>query len=129
MTVLLIVHHSRRGADHLKLSAHFLNLLGLLLERCGQIVNLTFRRSNLCRLLFQQLVHRARRAASSTFAELAVSTYADRATANCVSRDAADKAGADEVRIADADRSAFTGGAGTGGCADVDVIAAVGEIA
>src|SRR4030095_9727068 len=80
MTVLLIVHHSRRGADHLKLSAHFLNLLGLLLERCGQIVNLTFRRSNLCRLLFQQLVHRARRAASSTFAELAVSTYADRAT-------------------------------------------------
>ena len=32
MTVLSISHDSRRGANHLKLSAHFLNLLGLLSE-------------------------------------------------------------------------------------------------
>src|SRR6267378_3896150 len=32
MTALSILHDSRRGANHLKLSAHFLNLLGLLSE-------------------------------------------------------------------------------------------------
>ena len=32
MTALSILHDSRRGANHLKLSAHFLNLLGLLFE-------------------------------------------------------------------------------------------------
>ena len=31
-TVLSILHHSRRGADHLKLGAHFLDLGGLLFE-------------------------------------------------------------------------------------------------
>src|SRR4030095_8268404 len=107
MTVLLIVHHSRCGADHLKLSAHSLNLLGLLLERCGQGLNLTFLRSNLCRLLFQQLVHRARRAASGTFAELAVGTYAHPATGDGYTRDPGDKASEHMLRIADADGAAF----------------------
>ena len=32
MTALSILHDSRRGANHLKLSAHVLNLGGLLLE-------------------------------------------------------------------------------------------------
>src|SRR6266850_4439404 len=32
MTALSILHDSRRGANHLKLSAHFMNLLGLLSE-------------------------------------------------------------------------------------------------
>src|SRR5438034_7580620 len=32
MTALSILHDSRRGANHLKLSAHFVNLLGLLSE-------------------------------------------------------------------------------------------------
>ena len=32
MTALSILHDSRRGADHLKLGAHFLNLGGLLSE-------------------------------------------------------------------------------------------------
>src|SRR5439155_18066553 len=32
MTALSILHASRRGANHLKLSAHFVNLLGLLSE-------------------------------------------------------------------------------------------------
>ena len=32
MTALSILHDSRRGANNLKLSAHFLNLLGLLSE-------------------------------------------------------------------------------------------------
>ena len=60
MTVLSILHDSRRGANHLKLSAHFLNLLGLLLERCGQGLNLIFLQSNPCGLLFSrslQLLH------------------------------------------------------------------------
>ena len=59
-TVLSILHYPWRGADHLKLSAYFLNLIGLLLERCGQRLNLPFLQSNPCRLLFSrslQLLH------------------------------------------------------------------------
>ena len=90
MTVLSILHDSRRGANHLKLSAHFLNLLGLLLERCGQGLNLIFLQSNPCRLLFSrglQLLHdltlfdhlfQRERTASSGGAELAVSIYDNR---------------------------------------------------
>src|SRR4030095_15803311 len=127
MTVLLIVHHSRRGADHLKLSAHFLDLLGLLLERCGQSLNLPFLRSNLCRLLFQQLVYRTKRAARGTFAELAVGTYADRGAAAPYTRDAPDNAFSKCYfrRVTYADGGAFVAGTVTSGCADVDVIEAV----
>src|SRR5207302_5700844 len=48
ITVLLISNHSWRRPDHLKLSAHSLNLLGLLLEGCGEGVNLPFLLSNPC---------------------------------------------------------------------------------
>ena len=61
ITVLLIVHYSRRWADHLQLSAHFLNLLGLLLECCGQGLNLIFLQSNPCRLFFSHSLQLLRR--------------------------------------------------------------------
>ena len=60
MTVLLIVHYSWRGANHLKLSANLLDLLSLLLKRRGQGLNLAFLQTNPCRLFFSrdfQLLH------------------------------------------------------------------------
>src|SRR5439155_16244598 len=147
MTVLLIVHYSWRGTNHLKLSAHFLDLLSLLLERRGQGLNLPFLQSNLRRLLlgrglqflhsltlFEPLFrrarrfHRARQACTTTFAKLTVCTYADRVAADWYTRDAGDKGGTDEIGIADPDCAAFTTATqGAGGRADVDVIAAFNE--
>ena len=75
--MLLIPHHSRRGADHLNLSANFLNLLGLLLESGGQGLNLPFLQNNPCLQLlndltiFEHLVH-CERMARSRDAEFAV---------------------------------------------------------
>ena len=119
-------------ADHLKLSAHFLNLFGLSLKSCGEGLNLPFLQRNPCLqvlhglTLFEELVHRKRMARRGD-AELAICIYDNRVAAHGYTRNAADKAGADELRVADADGllSVVTG---IGGCADVDVIASVGEV-
>src|SRR5436190_6634515 len=140
ITVLLIVHYSRRWADHLQLSAHFLNLLGLLRECCGQGLNLIFLQSDPCRLLFSRglqllhdltlrrhLVYRERRG-RTTFAELAVYIYADRDAGDCYTRDALDKARSDESRLADANCPAFVPNVSSSACPDIDVIAATTEV-
>src|SRR5215831_3533246 len=144
MTVLLIVHYSWRGANHLKLSAHFLDLVRLLLERCGQGLDLTFLGRNLCRLFLGrglQLLHgvtlfdpifrrarrflRVRRSGTTAYAELAVRTYANWVAGDCYTRDAGDKAGTNESGIADPDIAAFSAATREAGRrADVDVIAA-----
>ena len=94
-------------------------MLGLLLERYGQGLNLIFLQSDPCRLLFsrslQLLDHltlfdhffQRKRTASSGGTELAVSVYDNRVTAHAYTGDALDKACTDEAMLADADGLAF----------------------
>src|SRR4029077_19906319 len=78
--------------------------------------------------LFEQLIHR-KRMVRRRDAELAVRIYHNgNAAGHWYTRDAAHKAGSDEIGIADTDSKAFVAGSVTSGCADVDVIAAVDEV-
>jgi hypothetical protein len=105
-----IVDHLGRRFPQFKLRAHFLNLIGLLLEARGQGLNLPFLQSDHCRLsfscglqflhnalLFEQLVCRQRRPRRGN-AKLVVSIYDNRVTGDWYTRDVADKAAVAHVR-------------------------------
>src|SRR5437773_794462 len=111
--LLTIQHCLRHGFAQFKLCAHFLNLIGLLLEARGQGLNLLFLQSDHCRLsfscglqflhnalLFEQLVCRQRRLRGGN-AKLAVCSYDNRDTGDCYTRDVADKASVAHVRTVD----------------------------
>src|SRR6266566_5169621 len=58
MTALSILHDSRRGANHLKLSAHFVNLLGLLSELGCESLYLFLLLRDRCLQLLNFVIHR-----------------------------------------------------------------------
>src|SRR5262249_29599684 len=110
----------------LKLSSHFLDLLGLLLERCCQRLNLPLQLLDDLPL-FQQLFHRERMARTS-YAELTIRIYDNGVTGDCYTRNTGDKARRYKIRVANADVPAFVAEGVTGSCTDVDVIGAVGDV-
>src|SRR6266550_924175 len=106
MLRLGIVDHLRRRFACFKLGAHFLNLIGLLLEARSQGLNLLLLQSNPGfqflhnALLFEQLVCRQRRLRGGN-AKLAVCSYDNRDTGDFYTRDVADKATVAHVRTVD----------------------------
>src|SRR6266576_385131 len=106
MLRLGIVDHLRRRFACFKLGAHFLNLIGLLLEARGQGLNLLLLQSNPGfqflhnALLFEQLVCRQRRLRGGN-AKLAVCSYDNRDTGDFYTRNVADKATVAHVRTVD----------------------------